>query len=166
MQFVHRSPYVVNPDHVAAINGHSVSTPHILRVDISEADVLNNDVLYAVRHPDALSLNDTLGALADKRLVRSDGHANHTSLVVLNAGDLRSFRLVDVAPSVLVDSDLAATAGAPWAAPRGCGTTFGTSEVESLRKNDDARRRVLEIVDEFRSGFRVNGLSIASSSHT
>ena len=157
---------MVNPDHITAINGYSVSTPHVLRVDVSEADVLNNDVLYAVRHPDALSLDDTLGALADKRLVRGDGHAGHTSLVVLNAGDLRSIRLVVVAPSVLVDSDLTATAGAPWTAPSGRGGTFGTGEVESLRKNDDARRRVLEIVDEFRSGLRVNGLSIASSSHT
>jgi hypothetical protein len=131
--------YVVNPDKVTAVNGNGISTPHVLRVDIGEADVLNNDVLYAVCHPDALSFDDTLGALADETLVRADSHTSHTSLVVLDAGDLGSVLLIVVAPSVLVDSDLAATAGAPWTASSGRCGTLGTSEVESLCKNNDSR---------------------------
>jgi hypothetical protein len=130
---------VVNPDHVAAIDGDSITTPYVLRVDISEAYVLDDDVLDTVRHPDALALDDTLGALTNETLVRADSHTGHTSLVVRDAGDLRGLGLVVVAPSVLVDSDLACGSSAPWFASCTGSLALGTSEVEGLSKDNDSR---------------------------
>jgi hypothetical protein len=44
-----------------------------LRVDLGNADVLDDDVLDAASHAETLALHNTLGALADDRLVALDG---------------------------------------------------------------------------------------------
>ena len=64
---------VVNPDHVGAVDGDGITTPDVLRVDLSNADVLDDDVLDAASHAETLALHNTLGALADDRLVALDG---------------------------------------------------------------------------------------------
>lgn len=95
-----------NSEHTS-INGDSITTPDVLRVDVREAHILDDDVFNVAGHPDTLALDDTLVALTDQGLVGSNGHSKHTSLVVSDAGDLGSALLIVVAPSVLVDSNLA-----------------------------------------------------------
>lgn len=50
--------YVVDPHHVAAVQGDGIATPHILRVQLSDVDVLQNDI-GSTNNAKALSLNDT-----------------------------------------------------------------------------------------------------------
>ena len=64
---------VVNPDHVGAVDGDGITTPDVLRVDLGSTDVLDDDVLNAASHTETLALHNTLGALADDRLVALDG---------------------------------------------------------------------------------------------
>lgn len=157
---------VVNPDHVGAVHGDGITTPDVLRVDLSNADVLDNDVLNAAVHAETLALDDTLAALPDDGLVALDGDTEHTSLVVGDAADLGRAGLVVVAPSVLVDGDLAAGAGTPWAATGGGSLTLSTSEVESLGEDDGARRSVAEVADELCGGSRVDRCGVATTSYT
>lgn len=89
---------VVDPDHVSAGDGDSITTPDVLRVDLGEVDVLDDDVLDTVGHVDTLALDDTGGALADKRLVGLDLDGVPASLVVGQGADLGGVGLVLCAP--------------------------------------------------------------------
>ena len=157
---------VVDPDHIGAVNGDGITTPDVLRVDLSETNVLDNDVLDVASHADTLALDDTLGALSDQRLVGLDSDAEHTSLIVGDAADLGSIGLVVVAPSVLVNGDLASGAGTPWAATGGGSLTLSASEVKGLGEDDNTGRRVTEVADELGSSGRVDGLSVTTTSDT
>lgn len=157
---------VINPDHVGAVNGDGITTPDVLRVDLGETDILNNDVLDVASHADTLALDDTLAALSNQRLVGLDSDSEHTSLVVGDAANLGSVRLVVVAPAVLVDGDLASGAGSPWAATGRGSLTLSASEVESLGENNDTRRRVTEVADELRSSRGVDRFGAATTSDT
>ena len=61
--------HVINPDAVCASKSDRVTTPDVLRVELSDVDVLNDDIFHPVCEPDALALDDTLRAGADDRLV-------------------------------------------------------------------------------------------------
>jgi len=89
---------VVDPDHVGAGNGDSVSAPHVLGVDLGEVNVLDDDVLDTVGHVHTLALDDTGGALADKRLVGLDLDRVPGSLVIGQRADNRGAGLVVLAP--------------------------------------------------------------------
>lgn len=89
---------MVDPDHVSAGDGDSITTPDVFRVDISEVDILNDNVLDAVGHVDTLALDDTGGALADQGLVGLDLDRVPGSLVISDGADSRGAGLVVLAP--------------------------------------------------------------------
>lgn len=155
---------VVDPDEVSTIDGDGITTPDVLRVDVGEANVLDDDVLSIGVDANTLALDDTLGALADEGLVGADGHTEHTSLVVLDARDLGGVGLVVVAPAILVDGLLAGGASAPGSAPsRGSGT-LSSGEVECLGQDDDTGRGVGKVADKLSGSRGVDGCSRASTS--
>jgi hypothetical protein len=98
---------MVDPDHVGVVQGDGVAAPDVLRVEVGDVDVLDDDVLDAADHPDALALDDALVANADEGLVGLDGDTENTGLVVLDA-HLGGAGLLPGAPVVLVDGGLAA----------------------------------------------------------
>jgi hypothetical protein len=157
---------VVDPDEVCTVDGDGITTPDVLGVDIGEANVLDDDVLSVGDDANTLALNDTLGALADERLVGTNGHTKDTSLVVLDVGDLGGIGLVVVAPAILVDSLLACGTSSPRSATsRGSGA-LSSGEVKGLGQDNDARRGVGQVADQLGGGGRVDGGSRATTSNT
>lgn len=150
---------------LTAVDGDGITSPDILRVDIREANVLNDDVLCVANNADTLALDDTLGTLADQTLVGSNGHTKHTSLVVCDALDDGGIGLVVGAPVVLVDGNLAGGSSAPGSASGGSDCTFSASEVKSLGKDDDTSGGVLEVVDELGGGGWVDRGCAATASY-
>lgn len=137
---------LVDPDHVGTSQRDSITTPDVLRVELSDVDVLDNDVRNTVCHPNSLALDDTVRARANDSLVGGNHDGVESSFVVRNRGR-RRIGLVVPAPIVLVDGGLAASASAPR-----CTTRSGhgrTSEVECLAQQNDARARVSKVRDQF-----------------
>lgn len=89
---------VIDPDHVSAGDGDSITTPDVFRVDVGEVDILNDNVLDAVGHVDTLALDDTGGALADQGLVGLDLDRVPGSLVISDGADSCGAGLVVLAP--------------------------------------------------------------------
>ena len=98
---------VVDPDHVGVVQGDGVAAPNVLRVEVGDVDVLDDDVPDAADHPDTLALDDALVANADEGLVGLDGDTENAGLVVLDA-HLGGAGLLPGAPFVLVDGGLTA----------------------------------------------------------
>jgi hypothetical protein len=169
---------MVDPDHVRASQRDRVTAPDVLRVELGDVNVLDDDVFdtevvsfeslpsflcddlrrtsIPVGHPDTLALDDTFRARADNRLVGSDLDRVKTSFIVGDRGG-GCVGLVVAAPIVLVDGSLAASASAPR-----CATRSGhgrTSEVECLAQQNDARARVSQVGDQLLVGGRSNDLS-------
>lgn len=67
-----RELVVVDPDAVGAVQGDCIATPDVLRVEVGEVDVLDDDVAGAAAKAQALAANDSLGAHADDGLVALD----------------------------------------------------------------------------------------------
>jgi hypothetical protein len=151
---------------LTAVDGDGITTPDVLRVDIGETDVLDDNVLDAVGHADTLSFDDTLVALADKRLVGANSDTNDTSLVVGDAGDLGRGLLVVVTPSVLVDGDLACRASSPGAATSRGGLTLTASEVEGLGEDNGAGLAITEVANELSVALGVDRGGAATTSYT
>jgi hypothetical protein len=149
-----------------SVNGDSITTPDVLRVDIGEANVLNDNVLCVAHDAHTLALNDTLVALADQRLVGANGHAEHTGFVVGDLADLGCAGLVVVTPLVLVDGELALRASSPWSTTRIGDGSLRSGEVKGLGQNDNAGRRVRKVVLELSDGRWVDRGGTASSSDT
>lgn len=135
---------VVDPDQVGAGQGDGITTPDVLGVELRDADVLDDDVLYAVGHAETLALDDSGGARAEDGLVRGDLDGAQTSIVVGDS-DSGSVGLVVGAPVVLVDGLLASGACSPGSTSGlGCGA-LSSGEVEGLGENDDASLGVSEV---------------------
>lgn len=66
---------VVDPDQVGAVDGDTVTAPHVLRVQVLDSNVLDDNVADAANHAKTFSSDDTLVALANDGLVRVDGDA-------------------------------------------------------------------------------------------
>ena len=156
---------VVDPDKIGTVDGDSITTPDVLRVDIGETNVLDDDVLRTRDDTDTLALDDTLGALTNQGLVGANGHTEHTSLVVLDARNLRGVGLVVVAPAILIDRLLAGGASTPRSAASGGGSALSSGEVEGLGQDNDTGAGVGEIADELSGGGRVDGSSTSTSSN-
>lgn len=63
---------VVDPDQVGAGEGDGIAAPDILRVQLSEVHVLDDDVLGTVRKTDSFAADYAFGAFADDALVGAD----------------------------------------------------------------------------------------------
>jgi len=49
---------MVDPDEIASFQSNSIATPNVLRVELSDVDILQNDVL-STDNAEAFALNDT-----------------------------------------------------------------------------------------------------------
>lgn len=111
-------------------------------------NVLDNDILGAIRNAESLPLNHTRRPNTDDGLVATDIDARDTGLVVRDGDGGGAGAGVAVrAPAGLVDGILAAVAGAGvgGGAAAGLGhATFGADEVVLLVQDDDAGRGVGE----------------------
>lgn len=136
---------MVNPDHVGVVQSDSISSPHVLGVDIREGNVLHNDI-RGLHNADTLALDGGTG-LANKRLVARDRDTLDTSVVV-RYRYARRVRLVVGAPVVLVDGNLASAGGSPGGTSRGGGGTLGASEVIGSLEDDDTGLRVTQVGDQ------------------
>lgn len=139
---------LTNPDEIRPIDCDRVSTPDVLRVQLRNMDVLDDDVLRAVRDAETLSTDNTLVADTDDGLVRANGHTRHTGLVVGNLDVLGARTRVAVgAPAGVVDGILAAVSGAlvgGGTASGFGGDALGALEVELLVEDDAAGGGVRE----------------------
>jgi len=154
---------MVDPDKISPIQGDGIASPNVLRVDVGESHVLDNDVLCVGDNANTLALNHTLGALTDQTLVGANGHAQYTSLIVGDALDFGRTSLVVVAPFVLVDCQLASGTCAPRSTSRLGDLAFSSGEVKGLGKNDDTRGRVAQIADELSGSAWVHWRSRATA---
>lgn len=57
---------VINPDEVSTVQGDGITTPDVLRVQICNMDVLDDNVAGTTDNLQALSLNDTGATRANK----------------------------------------------------------------------------------------------------
>lgn len=57
---------VINPDKVCTVQGDSITTPDVLRVEVRNVNILNDDVAGTADNLQALSFNDSGAARADK----------------------------------------------------------------------------------------------------
>jgi hypothetical protein len=96
----------------------------VLRLEIRDVHVLDDDITRAADDTQTLALGDSAASRANKRPIRPDCDAHDTSSVVVNR-DIWCTRLVVLAPAVLVDGDL--IGGAPCS--HGC--AFCAVEAES-----------------------------------
>jgi hypothetical protein len=55
-----RGSYVVDPDYVGTIYGDGIAAPNVLRVQVGDVDILDDDVAGAADDAEALALNDSL----------------------------------------------------------------------------------------------------------
>lgn len=97
---------VVNPDLVGAIQTDSITTPDVLRVELRDVDVLDDDILSTAGQAQTLAANDTGAANTDNGLVRSNCQALETGFVVGASGR----RVVTAPVEVGLDSVLAGAA--------------------------------------------------------
>lgn len=106
---------VIDPDLISSSQSDGITTPNILRVQLSDVDVLDDDVAHSGGEIETGAFNDTRGPRANQGLVRGDDDRVQASLVISDRGGWRT-GLVVAAPVVLVDSRLAAGVGAPRSA--------------------------------------------------
>lgn len=95
---------VVEPDQVSLVDGDSITTPDVLRVNVCDSDVpmvsrlaciptmllrlrptrglniLDDDVLDTVDDAQTTTLDDTGGALTNQGLVGANGDTEHTGV--------------------------------------------------------------------------------------
>lgn len=50
---------VINPDKVSTVQGDSITTPDVLRVEVRNVHILNNNVAGTADNLQALSFNDS-----------------------------------------------------------------------------------------------------------
>ena len=126
---------VVNPDLVGAIQGDSITTPDVLRVELRNVNVLDDDILHAAGQTQTLAAKDTSTTNTDDGLVRSNRQALETGFVVGASG-----RWVVTAPvgTASLDGILAgaATAVGVWDAAVAILAGVLTEEVELLVNKD------------------------------
>lgn len=95
---------MVDPNLIRSIKSDRITTPDVLRVQLSDVDVLNNDIADTVLQSQTLAPNDTLAAHTDDGLVGRHIDALNGSLVVCASGSG-----ITTAPVGVVDRVLAAT---------------------------------------------------------
>lgn len=127
---------VIDPDHITAIESDGITTPDVLRVELGDVNVLDDNVAGTIGDIEAFALDNAFGAGSNQSLIRSNDDGIKSRLVVSNRSQGR-VGLVVSAPVVLVDGRLAGRVGAPWGTT-GAGDS-GTREVEFLVQQDDPR---------------------------
>lgn len=125
--------YVVDPDEVGVVQGNGIAAPNILRIEIRNPYILDDNVLRTTDNSEAFALDHAFGADTNDGFVRGNNYAQDCSIVI-GDGDLGGIRLVILAPVILIDSLLTAGAAAirVWLATCcSCGS-FGADEIEAV----------------------------------
>lgn len=159
-----RGGNVVDPNQISRVNGDSIASPDVFRVELGNLNILDDDVLHP-RDLQALSTDNTGRAGANDGLVVSDLDTRHTSLVIGNTSR-GCRRLVVFAPVVLVDSELAGTASAPGSAAGFCGASLSTSKIKLLVEDNDTGLAIAKVRDQLVRCSRVDGSGAATTGHS
>ena len=72
---------MVNPDLIRAVKRNGITTPNKLRVEVSDGDVLDDDILRSATEAETFAFDRTRAADADDSLIRSDIDRGSGSLV-------------------------------------------------------------------------------------
>lgn len=148
---------MIDPDHIAIVQGDGITTPNVLWVEIGNVNVLNDNVGCAANNTQTLALDDSLAAVAEDGLVGCNHHAEDGSVVVSDS-DRRGIRLVVAAPVVLVDGILtgrATSVGVGTASLCGSGA-LGVGKVKGLAQDNDSGLRITEVGNELSIGAGVD----------
>lgn len=127
---------MIDPDQVSASQSDGITAPDILRVELRDVYVLDDNVAGSIGEVQAFTLDHTLRSRSNDRLIRSHDDGVQTSFVVRDRSG-RGTRLVVAAPIVLVDGSLAASTSPPRSATRA--RSGGAGKVERLAQQYDAR---------------------------
>lgn len=155
----------VNPDHVGAVERDSITAPDVVRVQLGNLDVLDDNVVGAGNDAETLALDHTAATLTQDGLLGVDSDTKRACIVVGN-GDRRSARLVVLAPVVLVDGQLACRASAPGSTASTGSGSLSVGEVKGLLQDDDTGGRVAKVRDQLGIGLGVDGRGVTTTSNT
>lgn len=156
-----RSGNMVDPDVVSVVEGNGITTPDVLRVKLSDVNILDDDVL-GTNDSETLTADDSLGANADQGLVGANLDTQNTGLVILDV-DLGGVGLVVATPVVLIDGSLALGSGSPGSTTSLASGTLGADKVDGAVEVDNSGGGVAEVGDELSGGLGVDGSSVTSS---
>jgi hypothetical protein len=57
---------VINPDHISTVQGDGIAAPNVLRIQVRNVNILNNDVAGTADDLQTLSSDDSGAARPDK----------------------------------------------------------------------------------------------------
>lgn len=123
---------MVDPNQIAAVESNGITAPNIFRVQVSDSDVLDDDVCRAAAEAETFAFDATSRALSQDGLVGC--HIDRRTGCFV-PGALNRWRLA----AVVLNDLLASTSGAP--ARAGCAgfRSFKVCEVKDLVQDDNAR---------------------------
>lgn len=153
---------MVDPDFAAAVQSNGITTPHVLRVEVGNLNVLNDNIADPIRHPESFALDDATATTADQRLIRRNLNRRNGGVVVRDRDRGRTGLIVG-APAVQVDGRLAARRGAPWRTARARRRALGADEVECLGQYNGQGLGGSEVVDQLGGGGRRHGRSASTA---
>ncbi len=159
-----------DPDEVSLVESNSVTTPDVLRVELGNVNVLNDNVLRSVGNTETLAADNTLVTNTDDGLVGAQVDSSYTSIVVRNLDRFGTCASVSVGTPVGgVDGILTSVARACVgcrAATSGSSSSLSALEVELSVKHDTARSAVREPSLQFGYRRRYETCCSATSSGT
>lgn len=150
---------MVDPDVAAAIQGNSITTPDILRVELGDVDVLNDYIGHTIRKPEPSASDDTSTAHADDAFVGFNMDGVYSGVIICNSN-----RRVVTAPVVGIDGQLTAGCSTPGSAAGLSGSAFGASEVELPVQDDSEGLFGFEVPDQLVSRGWGDGRTCGASS--
>lgn len=158
------SPYLdmVDPDIRRAIESDGVAAPDILRVQVSDFEVLEDDIVDTACNAESFATDHTVLANALDSLIARHHKRVLGCFVVSDLGSRCSF-LLSLAPVVLVDCQLTSGAGSVWCTSDFSRRAFGASEVECLGDDDVEGARLTKVVGQLSIGVGSNSWSCNST---
>ena len=139
---------MIDPDIGRAVEGDSITAPHVLRVDVFDFEVLDDHVVGTSGDSQAFAQDDTVPANTQNGLVARHHEGVPGCLIVVHLGLRGSFR----APVVSVNSQLTRGSSAVGSTSGLGGSAFSASEVERLGDDDVQRALLTEIVGQLGIG--------------
>lgn len=79
-----RRSNMINPNKIRVIKGNGIASPDVLRVEVGDLNVLDNDILGTLCNVKALALDDALASYTDETLVGSHENGVQCSIVILD----------------------------------------------------------------------------------
>lgn len=129
---------MVDPDLIGPVKRDSITSPDVPRIQVSDGDVLNDDIADTIRKTQSLALDHTTASTADQRLVGADFDRVGAGIIISHL-HLRRGLLEIGAPIVGVDGKLAARSGSPGRTAGGGRGSLGAREVEGLGQDNCQR---------------------------